>query len=441
MKTFLWFQNHSLRSLTQEFSNLMTQKKQSHILKAGSPQSFPPSPKNQYLGIWVIQGVESQKEIKSSLSLINPSHVIVVSLTNNNDISQLLISNGILEVFNNLDISLINDCFQKCQSSTAEETKKPRFSNLLFSNNSPMKKIAEFLYPLAQRPSNVFIQGESGVGKEVLAQSIHTNSKFSQENFVAINCGAINPQLIDSELFGHTKGSFTGADKDSIGKIRQAHNGTLFLDEIGELPLVAQTRLLRVLQERKVTPVGSTQEIPVNFRLICATHKNLENMVETGDFREDLYYRICVFKINIPNLNQRFMDIPIIAQHLWSSLLKSDQTLSQKLGSLNNHELSLLQNHTWKGNIRELKNTLEQFTLYKDLGQNLEQLLTPLIHKVERTESVLKNPADLETDYAEKEKMQILFTLEKTGWNKSKTARELGLSRNTLLRRLESYQV
>lgn len=439
MKTYLWFQNHSLRTLTQEFSNLLNHNKQAHLLKAGSPKLFPPTSKDPYSGIWVIQGNEPQNEIKNNLEFIDSNRVIVISPSHKHEVNQLLIENGILEVFNQFDLKLILATLNKLKEHKLNEVKQTHFSNLLFTQNSPMQKIAEFLYPLAQRPSNVFIHGESGVGKEVLAQSIHTHSKFAQENFVAINCGAINPQLIDSELFGHTKGAFTGADKDSIGKIRQANNGTLFLDEIGELPLVAQTRLLRVLQERKVNPVGSTQEIPVNFRLICATHKNLEDMIETGDFREDLYYRICVFKIDIPNLNQRFMDIPIIAQHLWKSLLKTDPELSKKLGNLSSQELLLLQNQTWKGNIRELKNTLEQFTLYKDLGQNLEQLLTPN-KKIQSPQISSKDPVDLQIDFEENERKQIFSTLEKTGWNKSKTARELGLSRNTLLRRLESYK-
>jgi two-component system, NtrC family, response regulator PilR len=439
MSITLWFQHPSLRSLTQEFSKLLNQKDHSNILKAGTPSNFPLPANYQGQGIWIIQGNEPLADLKKSIEILKNIPFVVISISDNYKTTQTLIENGALEVFNQFALSKIVHSLSKSQNSKDDFKKTPQFSNLLFTSTSPMKKIAEFLYPLAQRPSNVFIHGESGVGKEILAQTIHTNSKFSEENFIAINCGAINSQLIDSELFGHVKGAFTGAEKDSIGKIRQAQNGTLFLDEIGELPLVAQTRLLRVLQERKVNPVGSTQEIPVKFRLICATHRNLEEMIEEGSFREDLFYRICVFKIEIPNLDHRNMDIPLIAQHLWQQLLKSDSELKLKLGPLSTDELLLLQNHSWKGNIRELKNTLEQFTLYKDLGQSLNQLLKPIFSQSQTIPASKKNTLELKNEFEENERIQIFKTLEKTGWNKSKTARELGLSRNTLLRRLEFY--
>ncbi len=244
---------------------------------------------------------------------------------------------------------------------------------------SPMQQVLALAHILAPHEAPILIQGASGTGKEVLAQALHRASQRSKGPFIAINCGALVESLLEAELFGAVKGAYTGAHEDRPGKIRASDQGTLFLDEIGELPLSAQTRLLRVLQEKAVCPVGGIKEIAVDFRLICATHVDLHTAVQQGRFRLDLLHRLQVLPLHLPSLAERPMDIPLFAQKIWDSLpvAKSpNSTKTQAFKALNPQELHLLSQQNWPGNLRELHNVLLRYSLVQQLGWTLEQALT-----------------------------------------------------------------
>ncbi|MDV2684090.1 sigma 54-interacting transcriptional regulator [Alkalihalophilus lindianensis] len=250
-----------------------------------------------------------------------------------------------------------------------KELEKLKSKNQIIYCSSKMEKVIDNIRKLAQFDSTVLILGESGVGKELIAKSIHSEGNRSDKPFLAINCGAITEDLLESELFGYTKGAFTGADtKGKIGYFEQANNGVLFLDEIAEIPPRLQVKLLRVLQEKEVTPVGSTKSIPVDVQIIAATNRDLEKMVEEGKFREDLFYRINVIPIHVPPLRERTEDIPLLASHFI-------QTLNEKYNS-NYHfspeALTLLEVYDWPGNIRELQNLIERLVVTTD-----EEVISP----------------------------------------------------------------
>ena len=226
----------------------------------------------------------------------------------------------------------------------------------LIGHTSQMKKVFNVIMRLSKVDTPVLIRGASGTGKELVARAIHSNSSFKDGKFVAINCSAIPENLFESELFGHEKGAFTGADQRKIGKFQYAEGGTLFLDEIGDLPLLMQVKLLRVLQEKMFTPVGANREIEANVRIIAATNRPLEDMIKKGDFREDLYYRLNVMPINLPSLNERRADIDHI---VYLFIQKFNKAQGKKIVGVAPEALSVLKKYDWPGNIRELENIIE----------------------------------------------------------------------------------
>lgn len=232
------------------------------------------------------------------------------------------------------------------------------FSNRLIGQSNAIAQLKTTIQKLARSQAPVFLWGESGTGKEVVAKLIHDLSPRCSANFVPVNCGAIPSELMESEFFGHKKGSFTGATADKEGLFQQANGGTLFLDEVADLPISMQVKLLRAIQEKKIRPIGSTQEIAVDVRLLSATHKNLAKLVETGEFRQDLYYRINVIEVKLPSLNERRDDILLLANH-FISLIADDWGLSQP-PTLSNEAAVQLANHHFAGNVRELRNILER---------------------------------------------------------------------------------
>ncbi len=232
------------------------------------------------------------------------------------------------------------------------------FSNRLIGQSNAIAQLKTTIQKLARSQAPVFLWGESGTGKEVVAKLIHDLSPRCSANFVPVNCGAIPSELMESEFFGHKKGSFTGATADKEGLFQQANGGTLFLDEVADLPISMQVKLLRAIQEKKIRPIGSTQEIAVDVRLLSATHKNLAKLVETGEFRQDLYYRINVIEVKLPSLNERRDDILLLANH-FISLIADDWGLAQPL-TLSNEAAVQLTNHRFAGNVRELRNILER---------------------------------------------------------------------------------
>ncbi len=298
---------------------------------------------------------------------------------------------------------------------------------------------------IANSPSTVLIQGESGTGKEVLAQAIHNYSIRKNNKFIAINCGAIPSNIIESELFGYEDGTFTGGKKGGrIGKIELANGGTLFLDEIGEMPLDMQVKLLRVLQEGRVTRLGGSKEIPVDMRVIAATNKNLKKEVREGRFREDLFYRLCVIPIKLPPLRERSGDIKLLIEYF---LRTKSLKLEKDIPNLSDDLLEKLLNCSWQGNIRQLENCIENIVnlngeLSPDFLDDREDIDRERVNdNFNNNIIVLKdeNKEKLNLDYIEKK--AIINAINYNQYNISKTAKALGVSRNTLYLKIKKYNI
>lgn len=294
----------------------------------------------------------------------------------------------------------------------------------LVGQSAALQPIRAAIQRLAAVPSTVLITGESGTGKEVTARAMHTLSNRSSNHFVPVNCGAVSPDIIESELFGHVKGAFSGAASSREGLFFYAQGGTLFLDEVAELPLALQVKLLRVLEERKIRPVGAEREIPVDVRVIAATNRNVEEAVREGSFRQDLYYRLNVVQLHMPPLRERIDDIPALAQYFVKQL-------SQQLGvppqELDSTLLSAMAAYNWPGNIRELRNTIERWLI---LGSIPHLVSEPVLTQSEGDESLLAI-----------EKQHMLKILAETSGNKTEAARRLGVSRKTLERKCAEWGV
>ena len=334
-----------------------------------------------------------------------------------------------------------------------------------------MKQIENLFHIAASSNISVLLQGESGAGKEVAARFIHDHSKRSNGPFVALNCGAIAQSLAESILEGSRKGAFTGAVSDQVGVVRAANGGTLFLDEIGEMPLDAQCKLLRILQERSVMPLGATTNIPVDFRLICATNRNLRQEVASGRFREDLYFRLNVFPIKVPALRER-RDFADIAQNLWREIAFCQETTDDFLGPsagcsprlsaggstapLSTCEIQLLAGKSWPGNIRQLKNVLQRYGLMRPYGTTLGEILrdefaenSPEPTAENKTsvtghsrKNALENLREQSTArlYNPTPRWSVLQEeLQRNNWNKSVTAQKLGISRGSLCYQVKKH--
>ncbi len=300
------------------------------------------------------------------------------------------------------------------------------------------------IFKLARNQAPVFIHGESGVGKERVARMIHEQGARSNAPFIPVNCGAIPGELMESEFFGHTKGSFTGAHSDKEGLFQAANGGTLFLDEVAELPLNMQVKLLRAVQEKSIRSVGSTQEKPVDVRILSASHKNLTSLIAEGLFREDLYYRINVIELTIPGLRQRPEDIPLLIEQLVATLMtkvdmKHKPTVSKEA-------MVALIGYPFPGNVRELENTLERaMALCENNTITTDDLqLKPVTTKL-KTKQTTENNTTEETipafDLVGQEKQSIVQALEKTRWNKTAAAKLLGLSLRQLRYRLQKLHI
>jgi DNA-binding NtrC family response regulator len=306
-------------------------------------------------------------------------------------------------------------------------TKAKKELRIICAKDSPLEETLRLASIVADKTCNVFIYGESGTGKEIVAHLIHNLSPAAQGPLVSVNCSAIPDNLIESELFGYKKGAFTGACQDFKGRIQQAHGGTLFLDEIGDMPIHIQTKLLRALQEKAVTPIGSQLEVSLDFRLICATHHNLTEAVERGTFREDLYYRVNVIRIDIPPLRDRCMDIHLLAQNFLEDYLPG------KKQKLERKDLpSVFYTHLWLGNVRELKNMVERYTVMREMGKSWEDVFNESHfisgnHKgpVNRLSGKETVGSPMPIRLTEKE---IMEGLEKCGYHRERTAKYLGIS-------------
>jgi DNA-binding NtrC family response regulator len=305
----------------------------------------------------------------------------------------------------------------------------------LIGTSPRMVEIFETIKQVADSRATVLIEGESGTGKEMVAKSIHALSPRRSKPFVAVHCAALSPQLLESELFGHEKGAFTGAHERRIGRFEQADKGTIFLDEIGEIDASTQVKLLRVLGERTFERVGGNQQISVDVRLLAATNKNLGEMVKEGKFREDLFYRIHVVRIELPPLRERPEDIPLLA----AAFLKEFSDENQKPGLVLGAEAEqAIRNHTWPGNVRELRTAIEHaVVLCRGREITLRDLPASLSHVGRGSKGMNVDTFDLETV----ERSLIARALDKCGGNRTEAARLLGISRRTLHRKLKTYQL
>jgi two-component system response regulator HupR/HoxA len=315
----------------------------------------------------------------------------------------------------------------------------------MIGKSKPMQELYSMLDKVSASEATVLIQGENGTGKELIARSVHFNSPRKNANFITVNCSAFNENLLDSELFGHVKGSFTGAIKDKKGLFEAAHNGTLFLDEVGDMTLTMQVKLLRVLQQGTLTPVGGTEERKVDVRVIAATNRDLKSMIEEGSFREDLYYRINVINIQVPALRDRKEDLPVLVDHF---MLKSCKEKEVPLKQITARAMEKVFDYQWPGNIRELENEVERLVVLS--GADLKigpELLSPRIRDAVSSggggaggkSMSFKFNGKLKDAMEELERSMIKEGLRRTKWNKSKLAKELGISRAGLIMKVEKY--
>ncbi len=331
----------------------------------------------------------------------------------------------------------LSDQQVKVEELSKELGNRYKFDQMI-GKSGPMQALYRLLDRVCDSDSTVLIQGENGTGKELIAKALHYNSRRRGNRFVVVNCGAFNENLLESELFGHVKGSFTGAIKDKKGLFEAADGGTLFLDEVGDTSMTMQVKLLRVLQEGTFTPVGSTQVKSANVRVLAATNRDLQGMVRNGSFREDLYYRLNVINLVVPPLRDRREDIPILVEHFLEGFAKG---INKSKKTLSKSCLSRLLDHDWPGNVRELENEIERLcVLAGDDKEIPAEFLSPRIKESSKSQYPgLRVSGKLKDSIDELEKQLIVEGLERTGWNKSKLAKELGISRANLIMKVEKY--
>ncbi|MCF2946717.1 sigma 54-interacting transcriptional regulator [Paraglaciecola aquimarina] len=302
----------------------------------------------------------------------------------------------------------------------------------IITRSNQMEQLLDQAYRVAQRNVSVLISGASGTGKELLANGIHKASKRADKSFVAINCGALPENLLESELFGHSKGAFTGAINEHQGLFREADGGTLFLDEIGDMPVSLQVKLLRALQEQMIRPVGSSKQVPIDVRIISATHKDLTKEMQDGNFREDLYYRLNVVNITLPSLRERSEDIPLLARHLLKSSAKKHEV---KVSRFSDDAMQLLTTCVWPGNVRQLVNVVEQCVALTQ---------TPVIasHLVEQALSASEQKWPTLTEARDAFEHQYLLKLLKmTDGNVTRAAEMAGRNRTDMHKLMKKHAV
>ncbi len=386
-------------------------------------------------------GVELSKKIKEAYPLLE-----IILLTAYGTITDGVqaIKNGAFDYItkgddNNKIIPLLYRALEKADLAkrvhllSSQLSKKHTFENIIGQSKLMLKAI-ELAKKVAPTDTTVLLTGETGTGKEVFAQAIHHNSLRNKHNFVAINCAAFSKELLESEMFGHKAGAFTGAVKDQKGLFEEANHGTIFLDEIGEMAMDLQAKLLRVIETGAFIRVGDSKATKINVRIIAATNRDLQKEISAGNFRQDLFYRIAVFQIHLPPLRERIMDIELFANHFINNFaLKS----GKKIAPPSKDFIETLKQHEWKGNIRELKNIIERCVILTDNGQ-LDTLSLPVEfqqHKIHNEKGRQLSAFDL----ASAEKIHIQKVLNYTNGNKTKTAELLNIALTTLYRKLTEY--
>lgn len=342
--------------------------------------------------------------------------------------------------------SLVNQALKISQRSKANgNSPEPP---VMVGESEAMKSLQNKIRKVARSQAPVFIQGESGTGKELVARQIHALGPRAEAPFVPVNCGAIPSELMESEFFGHKKGSFTGANEDKAGFFQAANGGTLFLDEVADLPLAMQVKLLRAIQEKKVRPIGSQNEVSVDVRILSATHKNLEALVGSGDFRQDLFYRINVINLEVPALRERTEDIPLLCQRILARIAESYELPPARL---DRGAEEALKEYPFPGNVRELENILERaYTLceddrigLRDLNLNSDANSIPPNGPPATSTSRPQRPVDmnLEDYLMEVEREAVEQALEETRWNRTAAAKRLGITFRALRYRLKKLGI
>ena len=415
----------------------------------------------------LVDGYETARRIKSDASLKFTPIILLTARDSLEDIVKGLDSGGddylvkpfktdellarvraalrLREIYEELRVTTeLNSNLQELVTKTYD------FKNII-GQSAPMKAVFSLLKKVSQADSPVLITGPSGTGKELVARAIHFNSPRKSESFIARNCAAFNENLLESELFGHVRGSFTGAIKDQKGVFELADKGTLFLDEVGEMTPALQAKLLRVLQEGILIPVGASVEKKVKVRVLAATHRNLSKMIEEGKFREDLYYRLNVINVELPPLKERSGDIPLLVSYFLERAAKKQ---GGGVKSVSQAAMQALEAYEWRGNIRELENEIERALILGSDGDVLEvdsfssRVVSPVSLSVNSSSSskVQAKPSSgkvipLKDIIESVEKEQIQNALSAYHWNRSKTAKALGVSRSSLLSKIDSYRL
>ncbi len=320
------------------------------------------------------------------------------------------------------------------QALRMQVEQKFNFSNIVGQSHL-MQDVFKLIKKVAKTKGNVLITGKSGTGKELVARAIHYNSDRQDKPFVTINCGAIVGTLMESEFFGHKKGSFTGAVRDKDGLFKMANDGTLFLDEIGEIPLHLQVKLLRAIEESEIQPVGATSQIKIDVRIIAATNRDLEDDVSKGTFRDDLYYRLNVIEIKLPSLNERKEDIPLLVHHF---IQKYNKELNRKTINADNETMRILMNHEWKGGIRELENVIERALILSEGDYIGKKDLPPNMMEAEFNSAM---PDRLKEAVSVFEREHIISILKSVGNSKEEAANLLDISLSSLYRKMDELNI
>ncbi|MDM8536723.1 sigma 54-interacting transcriptional regulator [Desulfobacterales bacterium HSG17] len=395
-----------------------------------------------------MDGIEALKKIKD----YNPSiPILIMTAYSSVDSAVEALKAGAYDYLTKpLDFDVVKLTLERALEHVRLQTENKKLKARMSDNyilkdivgkSKPIKALIDLSAMIAPSEATVLITGDSGTGKELIAKSIHLNSSRKKQALVVINCAALTETLLESELFGHEKGAFTGADKPREGRFMQANSGTIFLDEIGEISPAMQAKLLRVIQEREIQKVGGDKVLKVDVRILAATNRNLEQEVKKGKFREDLFYRLNVVKLNIPSLKERKDDIPLLSQHFLEKYAGKNR---KNVNGFSPLAMNMLIKYEWPGNVRELENTIERAVILltgnyiseKELPSNITE---PYSEDNDIGEKFIPVAANRPLEDIEKE--AILATFESTGGNKSETARRLKIDRKTLYKKLKNYGV
>lgn len=391
------------------------------------------------------RGVDLTKTIKDKYPTIE---VILLTAYGNIPDGVQAIKNGAFDYItkgddNNKIIPLLYKAIEKVSLSKRVQQlekqlgEKHSFDKII-GKSKIMQQTIDLSKKVAETDTTVLLTGETGTGKEVFAQAIHQASKRSNQNFVAINCSAFSKDLLESEMFGHKAGAFTGAIKDQKGLFEEAHNGTIFLDEIGEMALDLQAKLLRIIESGELLKVGESKPIKVNVRIIAATNRDLLKEIEAGHFREDLYYRISVFQIKLPALRERIVDIDLLTNHFVTVF---SHKMNKKVRKIEELFIETLKQHNWNGNIRELKNVIERSIILMNDDELKTENLPLEIQNISQSEKGVSGKNLINFELSSAEKSHIQKVLNYTNGNKTKTAELLNIALTTLYRKIEEYKL